>query len=373
MPFAAYTALPHRVGKRLKRSRIIAGLAAMLSTLAAAALGWPWLATRLRTLFQAGGHVGGGTNALPVAATVLAVVAVAAAALWSVYRLILVLAGGKKPWWTALLTLAACGGAAVGLLAWGNGALDRAAEANAALLEEDRPALELVLSAAQSPVYSDVLPDLYQREFEGILGSGLPLEDLARKPGCTVLAPADEEYNAFFQMGFRYAQITDRHAIYTGDPSVIEALSAAGYAPAEYYNSVRHMNLKTAAELNQLPFNDEKGVLLEGPERSLTLGQYLDLYGGLYTAIYRLRLPEGASDAPGVVCRLSASCFEGDVPMGEIAVSRELFAADGLLEVPFVFEVGYAPSLQFMAVAEEGRQVWLEDIRYVKERDLTIE
>ena len=368
MPFAAYAVLPGGERERLERPRLTAGIIALVVAVAAAWLAGPWVLTRLRTLFQAKGYLGGGMGVLPLAAILLALLAWIIAALWAVYALASALLQRNRAWTRAVVTLMLCCGVAAGACATVNGAIDRAAEESTPILEADSAAMEIVMDSARNPVYSDVLPVVYQRRFDGIRNTALPLEDLSRHAGCTVLTTADAERNVFFQRGFMYAQISDAHAVYTADPSVIEALSAAGYGPSDCFNTVRHVDMDAVAALNELNYEESSGALLDGPGHSLASGAPMDLFDGLYTATYSLRLPEGADAVPGRICLLRISAFDGELLLNETPIDREQFDAEGWLAVPITFEVGYVPDVEFLAFAEDARQLWVEDISCVKVR-----
>ena len=370
MPFAAYAAArgkaqgaPERIG----RPECAAGLVTALVALVAAWFAGPWVLTRLRTLFQAEGWVGGGPGALPMVAAVLAVLACALGALWALWRLIRAGIARERGWARALAMLMLCLGAAGGLCATANGAVDRAARENAALLDGDSAALNVILDAATEPVYSDALPDVYQRRFGGIRDTALPLEDLARQPGGTVLTDVDPERNVFFHRDFRYAQISPEHAVYTADEAVIDALAAAGYATSEYYDTAHGVDLADAAGRNGLTLSGD-ALLLDGPERSLVETAPEDLFEGEYEALFSLRLPEGADAAPGPVCVLRVSAYDGEMPLAEVAADRGQFDADGRLAFPVRFAVGYARGTQFQVLAREGRKVIVEGITFRKTR-----
>ena len=374
MPFAAYAAAqgreadaPKRVGRPERAAWLVTGALAIL----AARLAGPWVLTRLRTLFQAEGWVGGGAGVIPMVASILVVLACALCALWAIWRAIRALVARERGWARALIPLMLCMGVAGGLCATANGAVERAARENAALLDGDAAALAVILDAATEPVYSDALPDVYQERYGGIRDTALPLEDLARQPGGTVLTDADPERNVFFHRGYSYARISPEHAVYTSDTAVIEALEAAGYAPAGYYDLARGVDLADAAERNGLTLSGD-ALPLDGPEGSLVETAPEDLFEGEYEALFALRLSKGADEPPGAVCTLRVIAYEGEMPLAEVAVDRGQFDADGRLTIPVRFAVGYARGTQFQVLVHDGRQVVVEGIEFRKVKGVSI-
>ncbi len=370
MPFAAYAAAREseaRAPKGAGRPARAAGSVTALAAVVSAWLAGPWVLTRLRTLFQAEGWIGGGAGAIPTVAAIVAVLACALGALWAIWRLVRALVARERGWIRALAGLTLCLVVAGGLFAAANQAVDRAARENAALLDEDSAALAVIIGAAEEPVYSDALPDVYQERFGEIRDTALPLEDLARQSGGTVLTDVDPERNVFFHRGFRYAQISPEHAVYTADEAVVDALEAAGYALSEYYDTAHSVDLADAAERNGLSLAGD-ALPLDGPEKSLLETAPEDLFEGEYEAVFALRLPERADAAPGEVCALRVSAYEGEMPLAEVAVDRGQFDAEGRLTASVRFAVGYARGTQFQVLAREGRGVIVEGIGFRKVR-----
>ena len=345
---------------RPRREDLAAGGAAALLC---AALCWllPRLITWLRTLFGALGWRGEGRTVFPAGLISLAVAALLGVVIWTLCGMARDIAGRRKPRAARYVALAVCAALGAGGFALGSAALDRTAAGQAALLEADAPAMEAILGAATGRVYADELPVLYQRRFGGVSPTVLPGEDLARKAGATVLADAGEERRAFLQRGFRYAQISDAHCVYTADPGAIGALEAAGFTVADYYYTPMPVDLAAEAELNGLPI-DDGGMRLSGPDHSLIYGPYRDLNEGSYAVEYRLALPEDASAEEGVVCTLRVHAYWGRNVVAELPVYRSQFGESGELTIDLPFATSYARALEYLVFAGEGRDVLVRGI-----------
>ena len=353
MPLASIATQPEP--KPLQRGRntkryIASGI--VLALLCALMIFLPGFVTRLRTVFEAKGWHNGGQNAAPVLLIALCAVWTAIALAWSLYRIADRLVERRRPQLVPVLALGACLCLGVGGWLWSGGVVAQAQRDYAPNVEEDAAALECVLNSAKGGVYSDVVPDVYRRQYPGIRPTILPTEELARLDGATVLAMAAPEYNAFFQNDFRFAQISGIHGIYTNDPDAAEALAAAGFSVTDYYSTKVSVDLGCEAALNGLTV-DERGVLLDGPLQSLNQGPYMDLFAGEYEVRFDLFLPERAGKDADKVCTLRVNTYWGENTLEVQPVYRGDFDADGRLTATLRFSAGYARATEFAVVAED--------------------
>ncbi|MBQ8108879.1 MAG: hypothetical protein IJ124_01790 [Clostridia bacterium] len=353
---------------RTKRPRgVVIGAAAYAALMALAVwFGLPVLLTRLRTVFQALGWQGGGQYALPVAAVLLGVICALAGTVWALWRLLRRALMKERFKLLVACALAGCIALNAGFWVWTDGVVRKAAVDNADMIEANVPGLECVLSAATGEVYADVLPEAFARRVPGIRPTVLAGEDMSRLRGTTTLLDAWKEHHVFFQNGFKYAQISPTHAVYTDDAPVAEALAAAGYAVTDYYSSQLQMDLVRQAELNELPL-DGRGLLLDGTAHSMIYGPYVDVYGGQYRVVYSLSLAEDdAGDADETVCRLRVCSYWGQNLLAELSVTRGQFDAWGNLTAVIPFVTGTERGMGFQAIAAEGCRLYVRDVSYYK-------
>ena len=322
----------------------------------------PRALTRLRTAFHALNWQGGG-RALPV---ILLALAAIVAGVWAAYSLAFALLSRKRVCWrtaaSALLCVLLCAG---GYL-WTGQVIAGATADSAATLEAEDEAMRTVVGAATGGVYVDTLPNVYMRRYGGIRPTVLAGEDLARYDGATVITDAASERNVFFQRGYRYAQISDAHAVYTADPAVIDALGAR-YALTDYWSTPMQVDLEKTAKQNHLTYG-KYGMLLNGSKKRLKKGPRADLYEGCYEVTYELVLPKKTMrkiDKTGedaLVCTLRVTAFKRAMTLNEVPVYRSQFNEKRRLKVTVPFAMAGARDVDYLALTESGMKVYIRRI-----------
>ena len=374
MPFAAFEGLSGDTKVEKADKKDTWATLITVAVCAALTLTLPGFFSKAQSFFEAKGLCGGGQKATTVIAMItgmLCVVCGAVAAFYNVVRRLLHRSGGKTfaLYATALvLCVALLGGAH----AFTERVIASDFEAKSAMIEADRPALEIVMASATGKVYAGVNPELYQKSFTSIRDSLYTGEELARLYDTTTLMNASKEYSAFISNGFLYTKISDRHALYTSDRSVIEALTDAGYHLTGYYSNTSEVNLARLAEMNNLTYVRGEGVALDGPIEAISSGPYWNVYAGKYTLTYELSLPEYASREPGRVCTLRVAAYSGQEVLLEKEVTMDRFDAEGKAAISIPFTSKDYQNVEFLALTEADRQVNVTRISCVRTPDLDV-
>ena len=313
-------------------------------------------------------HYGHGEHSLRLICVLCGVLFGTGLAIWASCKLIKSLLNreGMRACRPAALALAACLVAGGGALLYADRVISAAASQNAAMVEADRDALETAVAASSGDVYSAVLPEIYVRGIEGVRYAPFFEDDLARLPGNTVLMPTDSERGQFISNGFLYVPISEDHAVYTGDRAVVEALTEAGYHPRGYFSSRQTVNLEQASWDNELYYDPQSGLRLDGEAQTMRNGPWKDLYGGRYTSTWTLRLPEGEERDDGIVCTLSLTTNKGENVVFEKKVRADKFDGQGMLTVSIPFKISSSRGVAFEAWAEPGRRVDIREISYIR-------
>ena len=369
MPLAAYSledAEKKPLGKAVPAAAITTALfAGLLCLVGPALLSW------LKTVLEYKDLCGGGETAPALVGILLAVLGVLAGCAWSVNRVLRAALSreGLHACRTPLIVLALCVVIGAGGWIYSNHAIDAAAAENAALIEADREALEIAVKAATGRVYSGILPSAYRRQIGGISYSAFFGDDLARHRGSTALIASSSEHGSFIDSGCLYVQISKKHALYTSDRAVIEALTAAGYHLTGYYSNVRKVSLTKAATANGLTYDKETGLELAPGHRTMASGPFYNLYGGKYTATYELSLPEDAERDDATCCTLSVTTYYGANVLLKKKVKASQFDENGILTVSIPFSIPDSRGVTFTAKAAKGRTVYVKSIRFTRTPD----
>ena len=248
----------------------------------------------------------------------------------------------------------------------------------------DSKAVETILSAAKAPVYTDVLPNVYYKKFDGFKKDIFFGGDHARAETCTVLMDSECESTLFFTRGFLYSQISDYTGVYTNDEAVSEALTKAGYHVTGFYSSKRKAIVTDKKKISKL-----------------------NLQGGKYTAYWKIHLkkepeddeqnsnaevsdPGVMQDSSPVVCTLRATSDVANTPeeisaqldagedgeasttteLGSIQVLRSDFDEEGNAEINLVFVRGVESTVKLSLKNEEGYKAVIEECKYAQTPDV---
>lgn len=375
MPLAAYpTALntEQRAGwekKKIISSVVTAGVFVLLGVLFL-----PSLMSRLKTVLQIKNLYGGAEQGWETFLTILFLLLIVVVMVWGFYRCLLFILKKKlftdKKWITYILpfVIAVCI-TVIGLIYSGH-LIQKECQNQELLLNQEQAELELAAAASTGGLYSDVLPSVYQQRVKGFQDSIFTGEELARYEHTTVLMDADTEQRTFFTFGYLYAQISDEHALYTNDEAVVNALMDAGYPVHGYFSYEDKIDLAYEADINQLEYLPEEGLLLDGTEHIIFYGTGINLFSGRYTAYYDLKLPEDMPRDDTVVCRLKISSEWGGKVLIEQNVLMSEFDENGKLTAQLPFNLSEnTTGIELLAFTEEGQQLRVHDIRYGRTPD----
>lgn len=373
MPLAAYPTpktVDEPAASALARPLRCKETAWIVTTVLFAAVAWlagPTLLTRLKTALEFM-HYAHGEHALRLVCVLVVALFGTALAVWAVHSILtaLMLHGGTRQLGRALAVLLLCALSGAGAWLFSGRLIDAAVEQNGPAIQADRKALEIAVETSQGKVISGVLPAAYAREIDGLTVAAYFEDDLSRLHGATVLMPANTERGPFIDSGFLYVQISDDHALYTGDRAVVEALASAGYHPTGYYSGIQTVDLAEAARLNGLAYDEQTGLRLAGGSSGMDYGPWQDLYGGRYTFTWRLSLPEGAQPTQGALCTLSVTADRGERTLLEKKVKLSRFDAQGNLSLSVPFKLLDSRNVGFNATVSDGLTLDVQEISIIR-------
>lgn len=207
-------------------------------------------------------------------------------------------------------------------------------------LEAETPAIQLILSSNEEPVYASQLEELYKQEFNGIFSLVDSPETLSRNRMGTVIVKKELESFALLHTGAVYAEISDYSSIYTYDDSVVNALQKAEYQVHGYYFTEREIELKTIAELNGAEINEVGGIELH---RGLDIVEEpnLSLFNGKYITTFDLSVaPEILDQFPSTnVCDLEITTYYRTHSIKRVTVQTNDFDETGHLCIHIGYDI----------------------------------
>ena len=367
MPFAAYQVEGSSIcGKKFAHSikeslSYIPGICCGLLFAAA----FPTLLSWMRTICTKTHLTGGGKNSVIVFLCLLLMIVVCALFVWALTKIWQDIWGHLKIERPMILLVLMSTMILGGILVKCNRMISDAAVDYADMIEADRSAMELITASADGKIYVDKLGEVYYREFGKISTSVFNGDELARYQGITIVMDRNYDSNCLINSVFLFSEISEYHAVYTNDQSVIRALSEAGYHLTGYYSIRKAVDFNLEAKINNLERNDKGGLCLSGTDHSLIFGPYLDLHAGKYTASYQLEMDKDqAYDENDILCTLRVSAYSGQQILIEKDVYAGDFDSDGQLSMNIPFSIGNYRGIEFLAFAKDDKQISINEITY---------
>lgn len=236
------------------------------------------------------------------------------------------------------------------------------------MIRVDRKAMNLIVESAQGKVCVESVPELYKNQFDGIARTVFYGDDLARLKCGTVITDLSINRQRFTEMGFAFTPISRYHAVYSNDPSVIEALSAAGFIWTDYYSSSFEVDLQAMAASNDLKLTEAGTILMTGSEEKLENGPGLDIYGGNYVLICDMRITANeAINEDDVVCTVQVTDFYEGHLLKEKQIKRSEFNKKGALTSYTTFSTKKGSrNTEFRFIPADGQQIEILRIQYQK-------
>ena len=380
MPFASYTSLNERVGeeavnknstentKPKKRYKIVGGLLCL--TLLVGVFVLPVFLSRMRTVVELLGWTGGGKNGVKVLISLGLWLALDVVGLYCICRSIMCYVMTRVMFQRYTLIAVLCLGMMAGFIWKTEQVMDEGEDRYASMIHEESKILREIIDLAEGNIYVNEIPDLYQRQFPELRRSIFYKDELARHYNITAVMDIDYDSACFINSGFLFAPISEKHAIYTNDKSLIDRLSEKGVHLTGYYNVKKNIDLRKMAWTNGVQYGANDGIMLTGSENSMKYGPYLSLYSGIYSVWYELALNDEkiVSDMKedeqlGTLC---VSAHYGEEILKEQKLFRSQFDENGKCIVEVKFWTESNAGIEFQTLVEEGQSLRLEGLYYAR-------
>lgn len=206
--------------------------------------------------------------------------------------------------------------------------------------QDDLPILSKLDQAAVGKLHSAEYAWIYRKKLKKMEFTLMTGEDLGRKKNKTLIVPRGTEYYILFHKGYQYAAISDKEAVYTNDPGVLECLKKEGILVHDFYDEL---------SLVKLPLN---------------LAEEAYLRKGIYHVVLKLKANKAEPKTDKVAKLLivgnfgHSTLFKDAVDVGEIDqdgnVTRDIWLS---IKID-------TPGIRFYVMAEDGCQMEVEQVSY---------
>ena len=368
LPFAAFADADGEAAEGNKQSNTVhwrlPEIVSGILILGILILAGPRVLSRLRTAFYIWGVSSPWAELRAIGWVILILLAVCglAAGVWKLGKKIL---NHKKPQGRAFILPVLCTVVLCVILCVDSSVIRAAGKGFSEAVQVEKAALEIITGSAKGAVFAEDAPELYRNLFPAI---GRPFwhgDDLARYSDASVIVSTAEDRQRFTDMGFLFTEISPAHGVYSNDPAVIEAMTAAEYAWTDYDAVVRNIDLQLMADLNHLELTRDGTVLLQNGE-ALRSGPFIDLFQGEYEVEFCLRNASVSAGDDNPVCTLRICDYYGETVYAEETVERDAFHDGDGQWVALSFSTGSSRSLRFQVVPSDGEKLELTGLRYRK-------
>ena len=117
------------------------------------------------------------------------------------------------------------------------GIIKRAEKQYSNVLSSEEEGIRIIKSASKGKIFVDEYPSFYQLKFGGIDSSLFYGDKVIRADNTSVITDRNYEAKDLLDLGFLFTELSEEHALYTDDLSVIRALGDSGYHMTGYYSA----------------------------------------------------------------------------------------------------------------------------------------
>ncbi|SFV03160.1 hypothetical protein [Butyrivibrio sp. INlla21] len=214
----------------------------------------------------------------------------------------------------------------------------------------------IIDDSSTGTIYNDTFPSIYNDVFSDIQGTFFAGASMAAKENASVIVSREEEQFLLSDAGFKYLPISDLDAVYTNDEGVITALNSKGYDLADYTTDVRKTENSGVSEPDT--YSVGKTYLYKPVSK-------VEVYPGIYTAFFKLKLESGYLEQNHQVCSLVISAKDAKEPFATASIKSSDFDNNGELEYSIPFECKMKGC--YFAVSVDGDyDVSVESITYTR-------
>lgn len=237
----------------------------------------------------------------------------------------------------------------------------------------DRAVLDKIIEGKSGNLYVNKLGALYHEINQKVDISIFDGDDIARLGEVTLLTSEDYNSAVLFNNGFLYTTVSDDHAIYTRDPTLIEYLEQKGFVFTSYCTHKEQLDFSDIAHIHDVSVDSTGKLPIGGgigPKSFSTQlyflqeGKQFDLYAGKYAVICDMEINPDPYEQDFEVCRLRVSAYGGAKTMRDISIYRSWFDDNGLFSNPITFITSSCPALDINLLASEEQPVYLKRLSW---------
>ena len=225
-------------------------------------------------------------------------------------------------------------------------------------LKQEEEIIQQIQEVATMPIYAAEPEELYARDGIALTKHAFSSELLVQKQA-TLFVGSNVDITEIISSGGQYCQISEKTGIYSYDPSVIEALSNAGYEWHRSYTGKRHFNLRDIAMYNDIKKNGQ--LIIHGSSITTNTASFDQLFGQYQV---HFSLSNLSTDREGDVILLEVLGENGDRVLHQETLTASDFDAEGRCEYTMTYQTNPTPSVSYSITALRDVIVTIDDISW---------
>lgn len=237
------------------------------------------------------------------------------------------------------------------------------------IFQTEEEIIDDIKQAKTGNLYSLDAPEYYNRYFKGFSGNIMYGEEIANEKNATVVADIDFDSDGYIYNGFKWMQISDRHAIYTNDASVINALESKGYQLDTIYSKENTLDIVGLGTMNGIISNENNQLIIESNHTSISTSPYIYLHAHTYAFTFNM---SGLSSVTGEaispdqpIAKLSFSYADDESVFSEIDIYPS-FDENGYYNCEAQIYSYRMSNVYFTLEPVNNSSFWLNSVSYKK-------
>lgn len=210
-------------------------------------------------------------------------------------------------------------------------------------------------------IYVEDMPFYYEKNGMNIV-PGVPYG--TEKEKCIAIVRDYEEQPKLLSSGYKCTRINKYEYLYTNDDEIIKRLKEQKVDFKAYHDYLYQVDLKKMAEYNHLKDVNGK-ITLNGSQESIYCGPWATVYKGKIRVLCDLNLIKADPDS-SKVATFCVTQNNGKKEIIKYEIKKEDFLETGEYSLEIEKEIGDISNLEFKIYVEEGSQIQLNSIEYLK-------
>lgn len=214
-------------------------------------------------------------------------------------------------------------------------------------------------------VYVEDIPYCYEKELKNV---SVIMGRLPRQAENAIVFAKKGNFNQYLYDHKYYGSLLSvREYVFAKGEQLKRGIEKQGFNLKTYYDGLESVNLKSLAEINQLPIiyleNGKNAIAVNGNEQSLIYGPYLTIYKGKLEVKYELTLLN-TDVVYGEVAKARISSDYGQNIKTFRGINKEDFNNENQMTVSILQDIENSNNMEFLLFVDGSSKIAISSITY---------